>query len=169
MLKLDKAILNDLKNIEKDYLRAKKLVEILFEDKKDKEGQPYIGHLIRVSNKLSNENTRIAGLLHDVVEDIPDFTFEDLRNLNFNEEIITLVKIVTKNKTKKEKYHDKITSIIKTNNIEAIKLKYSDMLDNFDTNRLNKLDIMTRSYLFNKYKDEIVRLENILKEKGEKL
>lgn len=169
MINLNKNDLKAIKNISDDYSRAKKLVEILFKNIKDKEGQPYIDHLIRVSDKLTDKNTRIAGLLHDVVEDIPNFTFEDLKELNFNEEVITLVKIVTKDKTKKENYHKRITSIINTNNIEAIKLKYSDMLDNFDENRLNKLNLITRNYLFNKYKNEITRLENILKERGEKL
>lgn len=154
-------------NIEDDYQRAYELVKELFEDKKDKEGEPYIGHLERVSNKLTNQNTRIAGLLHDVVEDT-NLTFTDLKELNFNEEIIELVKLVT-NSTKEKSYHDKITSIIESNNIEAIKLKYSDMSDNANPARLSKLPEDKRNYFINKYQPELIRLENILKERGEKL
>ncbi len=156
----------ELINIENDYERAYKLVSILFKDKTDKEGEPYIHHLERVSNKLTNENTKIAGLLHDTVEDT-DLTFEDLRNLNFNEEIITLVKLVTNNPISTQTYHDKITSIIESNNVEAIKLKYSDMSDNYNKERINKLNQKQKDYLTNKYKNEIIRLENILKERGE--
>lgn len=168
MIKLTNEELTSIKNINDDYLRAKSLVEKLFEGITDKEGDQYINHLLRVSNKLTNTNTKIAGLLHDVVEDIEDFTFDDLRDLNFNEDIITLVSIVT-NPKELTSYHDKITKIIETNNIEAIKLKYSDMTDNYDINRLNKLDEETKNRLINKYKNEIIRLENILKEKDEVL
>lgn len=161
----------ELLTIKDDYKRALTLVEILFKDKTDKEGKPYIGHLLRVSNKLKNKNTRIAGLLHDVVEDIPDFTYNDLRSLNFNEEIITLVKLVTKepttsNKTKKELYHEKITSIINSNNIEAIKLKYADMSDNLDEKRLNNLDEEIKKHLIDKYQEEIQRLKQYLIKEG---
>lgn len=168
MIKLTKEEKTSIKNITDDYLRAKSLVEKLFDGMTDKEGEPYINHLLRVSNKLTNKNTKIAGLLHDVVEDIEDFTFDDLRYFNFNEEIITLVSIVT-NPKELSSYHDKITKIIETNNIEAIKLKYSDMTDNYDMNRLNKLDEKTKNKLINKYKDEVIRLEKILKEKDEVL
>lgn len=160
--------LDRIKEITDDYKRAYELVKFLFKDKKDKEGAPYIGHLERVSNKLTNPNTRIAGLLHDVVEDT-EFTFNDLKRFKFNDEIIELVRIVTKDYNKKESYHDCITSIIETNNIEAIKLKCSDMKDNSDPERLKRLDIIQRNYFTKKYQKELIRLENILKEKGETL
>lgn len=156
-----------LLEIKDDYKRAHQLVSLLFHDKTDKEGEPYIYHLERVSNKLTNEKTRIAGLLHDVVEDT-ELTLDDLRNLNFTEEIIELVNLVT-NTTKEKSYHDKITSIIESNNIEAIKLKYSDMSDNADPKRLSKLSEEKRDYFINKYQPELIRLDSILKERGEKL
>ena len=156
-----------LNKIVDDYKRAHELVKILFKDKKDKEGNPYIGHLERVSNKLTNKNTKIAGLLHDIVEDT-SCTLDDLRKLNFNNEIIELVKLVT-NSEENITYHDKISSIIDSNNVEAIKLKYSDMLDNSDPERLKKLDSETKDYFVKKYTNELKRLENELKERGENL
>lgn len=171
---IKKSLYNELSLITDDYKRSLKLVEYLFKNKVDKEGEPYINHLLRVSNKLSNPNTKIAGLLHDIVEDT-EVTFDDLKLLGFNDEIITLVKLVTNDKNfipktkkeKQEKYHNKITKILESNNIEAVKLKYSDMSDNFNQERLNKLDEKTKNYLINKYQDEIVRLDNYLKERGE--
>ncbi len=158
----------ELLDIEDDLTRAYELVKDLFKEKVDKEGEPYIGHLERVSNKLTNKNTKVAGLLHDTIEDT-NLTLNDLRDLNFSEEIIELVKLVTKDSNELQTYHDRITSIIKSNNIEAIKLKYSDLLDNSNEDRLSKLDEEKRNYFINKYKPELIRLENILKEKGEKL
>lgn len=171
---IKKSLKEELLLITNDYERSLKLVEYLFRNKKDKEGDPYIDHLLRVSNKLSNPNTKVAGLLHDTVEDTR-VTFDDLKSLGFNDEIITMVKLVTNDKTnitlsKKawlESYHNKITRILESNNIEAIKLKYSDMSDNFNQERLSKLDEKTRTHLVNKYQGEIVRLESYLKERGE--
>lgn len=157
-----------LLNIEDDYERAYQLVKELFKEKTDKEGEPYLGHLERVSNKLTNKNTRIAGLLHDVVEDT-NLTFDDLRKLNFNEEIIEIVRLVTNEENTTKTYHEKITSIIDSHNIEAIKLKYSDISDNSNPERLKKLDEEKRIYFTNKYQPELKRLENILNERGEKL
>lgn len=171
MIRIEKEELERIQQIEDNYKRAYELVKILFKEKKDKEGEPYIGHLERVSQKLKKENTRIAGLLHDVVEDIEGFTLDDLRDLHFNEEIIELVRIVTKESSngQKKTYHERITSILNTHNIEAIKLKYADMLDNIDEERLSKLDEETRNRLFEKYSKEIIRLENVLKERGENI
>ncbi len=173
---IKKSLYDELILITDDYKRSLKLVEYLFKNKKDKEGEPYINHLLRVSNKLSNPNTKVAGLLHDTVEDTR-ITFDDLKSLNFNDEIIDLVRLVTNEPniiplSKKEwlnKYHKKITKILESGNVEAVKLKYSDMSDNMNPERLNKLDEKTRNHLINKYQNEIIRLEKYLKERGEKL
>mgnify|MGYP000283727898 FL=1 len=145
-----------------DYDRAYRLVSYLFKDKKDKAGEPYLGHLIRVSDRLSMGDAKVAALLHDVVEDIDDISFDDLKNLGFSESIVDIVKIVTKDKSKGISYHDWIGEIIATGNVDAIKVKYSDMMDNFSLDRLNKLDEETKRHLISKYKDEVERLRNYL-------
>lgn len=164
-----------LLKISDDYLRALELVHILFKDIRDKEGQPYVGHLIRVSEKLDNKNTKVAGLLHDTIEDIPGMTFDRLRELGFNEEILELVRLVTKEPSlanlskeeKREKYHQEIMNIINSGNVEAVKLKYADMSDNFDEERMTLLDEQTKLRLKEKYQDEIKYLKNYLEERGE--
>lgn len=145
-----------------DYDRAYRLVSYLFKDKKDKAGEPYLGHLIRVSDRLSMGDAKVAALLHDVVEDIDDISFDDLKDLGFSESIVDIVKIVTKDKSKGISYHDWIGEIIATGNVDAIKVKYSDMMDNFSLDRLNKLDEETKRHLISKYKDEVERLRNYL-------
>lgn len=145
-----------------DYDRAYRLVSYLFKDKKDKAGEPYLGHLIRVSDRLSKGDAKVAALLHDVVEDIDDISFDDLKDLGFSESIVDIVKIVTKDKSKGISYHDWIGEIIATGNVDAIKVKYSDMMDNFSLDRLNKLDEETKRHLISKYKDEVERLRNYL-------
>lgn len=145
-----------------DYDRAYRLVSYLFKDKKDKAGEPYLGHLIRVSDRLSMGDAKVAALLHDVVEDTDDISFDDLKDLGFSESIVDIVKIVTKDKSKGISYHDWIGEIIATGNVDAIKVKYSDMMDNFSLDRLNKLDEETKRHLISKYKDEVERLRNYL-------
>lgn len=145
-----------------DYDRAYRLVSYLFKDKKDKAGEPYLGHLIRVSDRLLMGDAKVAALLHDVVEDIDDISFDDLKDLGFSDSIVDIVKIVTKDKSKGISYHDWIGEIIATGNVDAIKVKYSDMMDNFSLDRLNKLDEETKRHLISKYKDEVERLRNYL-------
>lgn len=155
-----------LKDMDDDYDRAYRLVSYLFKDKKDKAGEPYLGHLIRVSDRLSKGDAKVAALLHDVVEDIDDISFEDLKDLGFSGSIVDIVKIVTKDKSKGISYHDWIGEIIATGNVDAIKVKYSDMMDNFSLDRLNKLDEETKRHLISKYKDEVERLRNYLDKNG---
>ena len=66
------------------YDRALLLVSDLFKDKKDKAGDPYINHLIRVSVKLDTDELKIAGLLHDVLEDtdVNKETIEMMREIS---------------------------------------------------------------------------------------
>ena len=76
------------------YDRALLLVSDLFKDKRDKAGDPYINHLIRVSVKIDTDELKIAGLLHDVLEDT-DVNKEMLSELGFSKRIIEIVSGVT--------------------------------------------------------------------------
>ena len=151
----------EYQTIEKEknlYNKALSLVTILFQEKYDKEGEPYLNHLIRVSEQIDNSNTKVAALLHDTVEDIKYINYQDLLNIGFPEEIIAIVKIVT-TEDKEKSYHDKITSIIDSNNIEAIKLKYADMSDNANPERMKVLDQELQDRLHKKYDNELKRLK----------
>ena len=152
------------KEISDEYDRAYRLVSYLFKDKKDKAGGPYLGHLIRVSDCLSMGDAKVAALLHDVVEDVSDISFDDLKELGFSDSVVEIVRIVTKDESMN--YHDWISTIIDTGNMDAIKVKYFDMMDNFNLDRLNKLDEKTKRYLISKYKEEVERLRIYLDKNG---
>ena len=152
------------KEISDEYDRAYLLVSYLFKDKKDKAGEPYLGHLIRVSDCLSMGDAKVAALLHDVVEDVSDISFDDLKELGFSDSVVEIVRIVTKDESMN--YHDWISTIIDTGNMDAIKVKYFDMMDNFNLDRLNKLDEKTKRYLISKYKEEVERLRIYLDKNG---
>jgi len=165
--------LNQIIEIDDLYLRAKKVVITIFKDKFDKAGKPYIEHLLRVSDKLNEPIEKIAGLLHDVVEDT-DVTFDDLLEIGFSKDIIDIVKLVTKNKIDKinmseeEKlklYNDEIDGIINSGNMHAIRLKEADMSDNFDVERLKDLPYDKQEWFNKKYRLQLIKLRKAKEKK----
>ncbi len=143
------------------YNRALLLVSDLFQDKKDKAGFPYINHLIRVSVKLDTEELRIAGLLHDVLEDTK-LTKKDLAELEFSDRVIEIIEGVTN--IEGEDYDSKIQKIINSKDIDVIKVKYADMSDNYDKSRLKLLSKETRDKLTKKYDNNLKLLRKVLEE-----
>src|ERR1700761_5827102 len=62
----------------------------------DKAGAPYILHPLRVMLRLSSNDERIVGVLHDVCEDCPGWTLDRLRSEGFAKQILTAQNSVTK-------------------------------------------------------------------------
>jgi len=62
---------------------------------KDRYGQPFILHPLRVMMRCELENEQIVALLHDVVER-SDRSIEDLRGFGFAEAIVAAVERLTK-------------------------------------------------------------------------
>lgn len=162
-------IITEMKDL---YVKCNVIVTELFKDKKDKAGKPYLGHLLRVSNRLDLEIEKIAGLLHDVLEDT-EITENDLLEVGIPKEIIEIVKIVTHDKidnsimTKEEKlelYNKEIDKVINSGNIHAIRLKEADMSDNYDLDRLKELPLDKQEWFHEKYGKQLVKLRKV---KGE--
>lgn len=149
------------------YLKSAVLVRILFKDKKDKAGEPYIGHLYRVSNKMTTVKGMVSGLLHDVVEDIADVDFEDLLDIGISEDIVDALRLVTKEPseirlTKVQKlirYNREINNIIASGNDLALELKIADMGDNYNPERLEKVSPEKLAWFNMKYADNLKKLE----------
>lgn len=119
----------------------------------DKCGKPYILHPVRVSNRCHTMETKIAALLHDVVED-SEMTVEDLRK-DFPENIVAIVDILTKRD--EETYNSYINRIIESKNRQAIEVKMMDLADNTDPDRKMK-DAKKQKLLLAKYKETIKKL-----------
>ena len=98
----------------------------------DKAGKDYIGHPLRVMEMGKTEEEKIAGVLHDLVEDTP-WTFEALEAEGFSQEIIVALKCVTK-LSENENYDDFIDRVKK--NPLAVTVKINDLTDNMDIRRL---------------------------------
>lgn len=105
---------------------------------KDKAGAPYILHIIRVIAGCKTLEGKVVAGLHDVVEDHPEFTFDDLRSLGFTEYQVQGVDNITKrDKEPKSEYLVRVGS--QENSTDA---KKSDLTDNMN---LSRLPVITES------------------------
>ena len=112
--------------------RAIEIATQAHEGQVDKAGNAYIGHPIRVMEMGRTIDEKIAGVLHDIVEDTP-WTFEMLEAEGFAPEIIAALKCVTKI-SENEDYDDFIERVKK--NPLAVAVKINDLTDNMDIRRL---------------------------------
>ena len=72
--------------------KAKEIAEKAHAGQRDKGGNPYILHPIRVMERCETELEKITAVLHDVVED-SEYTLEDLRKKGFPEEILEALEL----------------------------------------------------------------------------
>lgn len=114
---------------------------------KDKNGQPYLGHVLRVMSAGHTLQEKIVGALHDVIED-SDWTLEDLANKGFSDEILSALDAMTHHEDS-ETYDEYLLRVAE--NAIAVRVKLNDLSDNMDIRRLNSLDdaavARTRKYL----------------------
>lgn len=129
---LDKENFDFIKGIDDLIKKSTMLVNVFFKDKKDKGGLPYIGHLQFVSNAFDDEDHKVVGLLHDIIEDtVVSKTI--LEELGFPKKIIDAVVILTKDT---DDYYKYIDSIASSNNMLAIDIKLKDLEHNMDITRI---------------------------------
>ena len=95
------------------------------EGQKDKDGQPYILHPLRVMNAVEGEVAKIVAVLHDVIEDT-SVTSEDLRREGFDEAVLVAVECLTHRKG--ETYADYVVRC--KGNVIARQVKLADLEDN---------------------------------------
>ena len=105
----------------------------------DKSGVPYFYHPLRVFVRVSKSHTATvaechAALLHDVIEDT-DVTFEILREMGYQEDVLVLLDLLTKRED--ESHGAYMLRIIKSNNLSAMRVKLADLHDNSNLARAN--------------------------------
>lgn len=109
-----------------------KIVADAFVGKVDKAGQPYIEHLYRVaSNFLSSSAEYRIALLHDILEDCPEWTEERLRK-EFPAKICDAVVALTKRPG--EAYEEYLKRVAA--NYYAKRVKIADLEDNMNVMRI---------------------------------
>ena len=101
---------------------------------KDKAGDPYILHPLRVMFRMDTKEEMIVAVLHDVLEDTP-ITPDQLKEMGFSETVLKALDSVTKRAG--ERYED----FVQRAALHPIgkKIKLADLRDNMDLSRLEKI------------------------------
>lgn len=173
LLYFDMELLEKIKNVRDQYLKAAVIVRKVFNDIIDKSGSPYLNHLYTVSQS-DDYISSVAGLLHDIIEDT-DITALDLLEVGIDKSIVETVFIVTKPKREKvnmteeerlEAYNKEIDDIIESGNIHALRLKVRDMRNNFNPERLKLLSSEKQEWFNKKYGNNLKKLEKELESRN---
>lgn len=131
---------------------TKKALKLCFEahkDQLDKSGMPYVFHPFHLAEQMTDEDTTVVALLHDVVEDT-DYTLDDLRVMGFNEKVIEAIGLMTH--AEGVPYMEYVAKIKENPISKAVKL--ADLTHNSDSSRLDNItekDMVRRE----KYKNAI--------------
>lgn len=115
--------------------RALKLCFDAHKDQLDKTGLPYVFHPFHLAEQMQDETTTIVALLHDVVEDT-DYTFADLEAMDFGEEVIEALKLLTHDDA--IPYMEYVAGL--KHNSVARTVKLADLAHNSDPTRLDVMD-----------------------------
>ena len=111
----------------------------------DKQGRPYILHVLRVMVAGTTDEERIVGVLHDIIEDT-EYRAVDLLHLGFSPECVEAIVDLTHTKWQS---NDEYYTQIKANPL-ALAVKRHDVDDNYS--RLEEVvDLATRQRLKDKY------------------
>ncbi|MEO0699006.1 MAG: GTP pyrophosphokinase [Pseudomonadota bacterium] len=120
---------------------------------RDKGGQPYILHPLRLMMAMPDDAHKTVAVLHDVVED-SDWTFEALADEGFPPEIIAALQSVTRT-NRYEPYMD-FAARAKADPIGRV-VKIADITDNLDVTRIGELSDKDLERI-NKYKRALALL-----------
>jgi (p)ppGpp synthase/HD superfamily hydrolase len=101
---------------------------------RDRVGQPYILHPLRVMFRLRTEAEKITGVLHDIIEHT-GYTLNDLRRMGYPKRILNALNGVSRREG--ESYEDFVLRTKK--NPISRKVKLADLEDNMDPDRMTKL------------------------------
>jgi len=111
--------------------KAMLLAYEMHKDQIDKGGYPYILHPFHVAEQMTDEDTTIVALLHDVIEDT-DMTLDKLKEIGFDDKILQALGLLTH--PADLDYFEYIENISR-NRIATI-VKIADLKHNCDTTRL---------------------------------
>ncbi len=117
---------------------TKKALKLCFEAHKeqtDKTGLPYVFHPFHLAEQMQTEETVIAALLHDVVEDT-DITLKELSDMGFPKDVLDALALLTHDET--VPYSDYVAKLKYNPIARAVKL--ADLEHNSDLSRLDTVD-----------------------------
>ena len=114
--------------------KAMKLCFAAHKEQKDKSGLPYVFHPFHLAEQMTDEETTVVALLHDVMEDSP-YTFDDLKEMGFSEAVLSALRLLTHGDD--TPYMDYVAAIKKNPIARAVKL--ADLRHNSDLSRMDEV------------------------------
>ena len=114
---------------------ALKLCFAAHKEQTDKSGIPYVFHPFHLAEQMQSEETTIAALLHDVVEDT-EYTLQDLAAMGFDPVVIDALALLTHDDA--TPYMDYVRAIKENPIARAVKI--ADLKHNSDLSRLDAVD-----------------------------
>lgn len=133
--------------------KAMKLCFAAHKDQTDKSGVPYVFHPIHLAEQMDTEETVIAALLHDVVEDTA-YTVQDIADMGFSQQVIDALVLLTHDE--KVPYMEYISRVKENEIARAVKL--ADLKHNSDLSRLDEISEESLARM-KKYEEAIALLE----------
>ena len=97
----------------------------------DKAGVPYVFHPFHLAEQMTDEDSAVAALLHDVAEDT-EYTLEDLDAMGFSERVLEALRLLTHDPS--VPYLEYVASLKENPIARAVKL--ADLAHNSDPTRL---------------------------------
>lgn len=94
----------------------------------DRDGEAYILHPLTVGLMGNTDEERMAGFLHDVIEDTP-YTADMLLEAGIPDGVVNALQLLTHQK--EEPYFTYVQRIIDANNPIALRVKYNDLQHNY--------------------------------------
>ena len=118
--------------------RAIEIAVLAHKGVRDKAGEPYILHPLRVMMRVNSQTEKVVAVLHDVIEDSRPphrWDLEDLRREGFSEEVLTALDGVTRRAD--ESYEEFVDRSAR--NPISHRVKIADLEDNMDVRRIHDL------------------------------
>lgn len=129
---------------------AVRLAHFAHADQVDKAGKSYVGHVLRVADRVKDSggssDSMTAAVLHDVLEDTV-ISAQMLRDLGFSRRVVEIVDLLTRTIDRShEDYYARIAE-----DPDALLVKAADIDDNTDPERTRLLDPQLQMRLAEKY------------------
>lgn len=130
----------------------------VYKGERNKGGEPYILHPLRVMLQMDTSEEKIIALLHDVLE-LTDCLPEELYDYGFSKRVVKGVECLTKTKDMTyEEYIDRVASCKE----DIIQIKLADLKDNMEmlnkSGNLSEKDIKRMEKYINAYN----KLESVI-------
>lgn len=140
--KTNKMATKSIKKLQADLSKAIRIVAVAFEGKFDRSGIPYFEHCYTVMSNLNTDDIelKIIAILHDLIEDCPEWTIERLREEGFTERVLDSLVLLTRDHSDmSDEAYDAYIHGIGTN-FDAARVKVKDNEHNMDLTRLKTIN-----------------------------